>query len=114
MTADHRRNLGDDGIDIQIGDRMHQVKQPSAELDGIGWRKVGAVSPGIDVAANRRYRGDLFERVENAWVANVSGMKNVLDSGQRGERFGPQQSVRIGDDADEHRDQASRRLWSEA
>ncbi len=54
----------------------------------------------IDVAKDRPDRSDALERVEHGAAADVSGVENLRDPGERREHAVPQKAVRIGDEAD--------------
>ena len=75
----------------------------AAQLDEFRRRQSRAPPGSVDVAANRGQRRDRAERIENGRVANVSGMKDVIDASQRCNRLGSKQAVSIGDDAYPHR-----------
>ena len=54
----------------------------------------------IVVAEDEGDRRDLVERFDDVLAADVAGMQNRIDTLQRGKRFGTNQTMRIGDDAD--------------
>ena len=66
-------------------------------------RRSGQVfGPGttVDVAAYCRQGRYAGESVEMRWIADVSCMQDVADALQSFQRFGSEQAVSIGDDAD--------------
>ena len=54
----------------------------------------------IDVAVHGPDRRDPLERVEHRAAADVPGVENLRDAGERREHAVPQKAVRIGDEAD--------------
>src|SRR6266550_6513928 len=53
----------------------------------------------IVVAAHERHRRNRSQSVEHVLAADVAGVKNRIDAMKRGECFGPDQTMRVGDDA---------------
>ncbi len=49
----------------------------------------------IDIAADGGDRGNFAQRVQDAWVAHISGVQNVLDAAQSRDGLRPEQAVRI-------------------
>ena len=56
----------------------------------------------IDIAANRRHRRDSGKLLKDFGRANISGMNDVSRPSQRLDGFGTQQTMRVGDDADQN------------
>jgi len=99
MSADHHRYPSGFGVQVEVMDGVNEVEESAGQLDGFGFGELGAVAVGVDVAADGGDRGELAQGTENARVADISGVEDVVDSAQRGERFGAQQAVGVGDDA---------------
>ena len=69
------------------------------EKQHFGLRKTAAWTAAIDIAANRRNRRDIAERFQNRGIAHVAEMQDLFDTGESRNDLGPQQAVRIADDA---------------
>jgi hypothetical protein len=54
----------------------------------------------IVVPAHRHHRPDLAEGGQDPGAAHVPGVDDQLRSGQRLQRFGPEETVGVGDDTD--------------
>ena len=61
--------------------------------------QVAAGSIVVDIAANGGEGSDVPQRIENVVVADVAGMQDMGAAGEGLHGFRPQESVRIGDDA---------------
>jgi hypothetical protein len=57
----------------------------------------------IDVATHRRRRRYGAETFEDPGSADITGVDDAIAPAQRIDGFGTEQTVRIGDDADDHR-----------
>ena len=82
---------------------VDEVEEVAAELDSFGGGELGAGAVGVDVAADGGDGGDLAEGVEDVGVADVAGVEDVVDAAERGEGFGAEEAVGVGEDADEHK-----------
>jgi len=67
-----------------------------------GLGKPGAGTIMVDVAPNRGDGSDLCEFIEDRGFAHVAKVEDSVDSLQRGGDFGPEETVGIADDAEEH------------
>ena len=73
-------------------------RPPLAKADRFG-QGLGP-GPAVDIAADRRHRGDARQNVKVVGVADITRMQNAIDAFQRLQRLGAKQSVGVGDDAD--------------
>ena len=75
---------------------VRQENSPAPDVCANNFVAIGV----IVVAANEGHRRDRAQRLENVLAADVSSVKNCVDALQRRERFGADQAVRVGNDAD--------------
>lgn len=89
-----------DDIDVFLEQRRSiDVRQKNSLIADRHTNDVVAIGI-IVVAADEGDRRNLAERLDDVIAANVAGVENRIDTLERGERLGPDQAVRIGDDAD--------------
>jgi hypothetical protein len=107
MTGDDDFESGGFRVQVELRQIVQHVDGNAGKLNDCGLRQ--AASPvvfinvaAIDVAADGGYWGDGRECFENFRRPNVTSMNDVFRPAQRFEGFGPKQSVRIRDDADEN------------
>ncbi len=101
VSADNRRKPRSGGIEIQRIAVMQHVEGVTVERNHFRSGQVGASPECIDVAAYGRDRGQFPKRIQNQWVADVAGVENMVDAAQGFDRFGAQQTVGIGNHADQ-------------
>ena len=58
----------------------------------------------INISADSSNGGYLFQDLQNCGIADVPGVNDEVRSGQRSERLGPYQAMRVGDDADSYQE----------
>ena len=56
----------------------------------------------IGVAGDGMYRRDRSKRQEDGGPADIAAVEDEIDTGESGDSFRPDQSVRVGDEAHEH------------
>lgn len=80
---DHNLNTGHSRLYIQIGDGVNHIDQAASKFDGFGRRQFSAGAKGIDVASNGGDWSDGAELIKEIEVAYISGMKDVIGTGNR-------------------------------
>lgn len=86
-------------VNVKVGQVMDNENADISELDAL--RLVQMVSPRVTIVV-AAYSGDGRQRaefVENAGFGNIAAMNNVMAATQKFLGGGPQQIVRVGDDA---------------
>ena len=91
------------GFEIELRKIVQHVNGDAVELDHFRLRQLARPRPLVDVAANGGHGSNGCKLVENFRIAHIAAVNDLLRSAQRFERFRPQQSVRIGNDADKDR-----------
>jgi hypothetical protein len=93
----------DDHIDLFVAqlrpENVRQKNPPSADGHPNDVETVGTVV----VAWDERDRRDGPQRLDDVRAADVARVQNRVDAFERFERLGPDQPVRVGDDADARR-----------
>ena len=97
MAEDHGRESGGGGIQIDLVEDVQHVDPVAGDLDRGRRRQRLGPSSVIGVAAHGRHRRDASERLEHVGPTDVAGMEDALHPGQRVQRLGTQQAVRVGD-----------------
>ena len=95
MAADDCGDTSNPGIQIEIVNGVNEVEEVASEFNGLRSRESRAGTACIDISADGSRWGDGAERVENGWVADISGVQDVIDMSERAGDLGAQQAVRI-------------------
>lgn len=103
MTAENYTDARGLRMEIEVLEGVDHVDQAACEFDGLGGGEGGAGAGAIDVAANRHDGGDAAEFGEDFGVAYIAGVEDVGDTGEGWEKLRAEETVGVGDDADEHR-----------
>ena len=77
VSADNRREPRGGGIEIECMAVVQHIEGFAMESDDLRCGQVGARPLRIDVAAYRGDRGQVAERIQDRWVADVAGMEDV-------------------------------------
>ena len=93
VTADDEIDVRRSWIEIKIGKGVQYVDELAGELKGFRGRECGAGAVDIDVAANGGDRRDTVEFFQNGRVADIPGVDDVIDSGERCDRLRAQEPV---------------------
>ena len=80
---------------------MQYVNAGAANFQNIVARRLVRPCFSVDVSAHRRDWRNRSEPRQDRRVPNITGVDDMVCSLERGQRFGAQQTVRIGDDADD-------------
>jgi hypothetical protein len=89
-----------DGIEIQLLDVVQDVDRHPADLERGGKWHRPRPRPFVVVASDGRDRGDVPQGIQNLRPADVAGMNDSLDAGERSESLRPKQPVGIGNEPD--------------
>lgn len=114
VAADDGADAGGGGVEVEVVHGVHEVEEVAGELDGLGWREIGAGARGVDVATDGGDGRDLLKGAEDGDLADVAGVEDMVDAGEGGERLGTEEAVGVGEDADAHqarRSVASAAVW---
>jgi hypothetical protein len=103
VTADNDVEAGGFRVEVELFKIVQDVDRDILKFDDCGERKGRGPGFGVHVAANGEDGCDGFELVEDGGVADVACVNDSLGAFERGERFGAEQTVGIGDDAEEKR-----------
>ena len=101
VAADDDVEAGDFRIEVKLFKVVQNVDRDILKFDGCGERKGRGPRFGVHVAANGEDGCDSFELVEDGRVADVACVNDGLGAFERGESFGAEETVGIGDDAEE-------------
>ena len=91
------------GIEMQSVHIVEHVDVVAFEEQHFGFRETAARAALVHVAADGGNRCELLERFENGWVADVAKVQDVFDTGEGGDDFRAQKTMRIADDTNLHR-----------
>ncbi len=89
-------------VKVDLGEVVQHVEAISGNPDDFCCRKLGAGACSVDVAADGGGGREGAEGFEDLDVADVSGMKNMIDAAQSDDGFGTEQAVGVRDNADAH------------
>ena len=100
VAADDDAEAGGFWVEVELFKIVQDVDRDILEVDDSGERKGRGPGLGVHVAANGDDGCYGFEPVEDNRVADVTCMNDGLGAFQRGDRFGAEETVGIGDDAE--------------
>ena len=103
VAADDDVESGDFRIEVKLFKVVQDIDRDILKFDGCGERKGRRPRFGVHVAANGEDGCDGFELVEDGRVADVACVNDGSGAFERGESFGAEKTVGIGDDAEEER-----------
>ena len=90
------------GLQIQFVQVVEHIDRNSADFKHIRRRDLLGPRFPIHIAADRCYGRNLRQRFQDQRIADVASMNDVIRTTQSGKGLRAKQSVRIGDDADDH------------
>jgi len=93
------RKSGGLRLQINLGELVQNVDRDPGNFERLCFRELARPCSSINVAADRCYGSDFLELGENLRRADIAGVNDVIGAAQQLDRFGTQQPVRIGDDA---------------
>src|SRR6266481_6134591 len=102
VSADHGGKSRNNGVEIECLNIVNDIEGQCCDLDHFGFIELLCPWLDINVAADGRDRSNLFQSTNDVRRSNVSGVKNVLYTAECIERLGAQQTVSVGDHANQH------------
>ncbi len=87
-------------IDGKLREIVQEMEADAGELERAAPGQPVGEAAAIVVAADRDDRGDLAERRQDLRAPDVTRVQDGVGAMQRGQRFGANEPVRVGDDAD--------------
>ena len=103
VAADDDVEAGGFRVEVELCKIVQDVDRDILEFDDCRERKGRGPGLGVHVAANGEDGRDGFELVEDGRAADVACVNDGLGAFERGESFGAEETVGIGDDAEEER-----------
>jgi hypothetical protein len=101
VAADYHVEAGGFRVEVELFKIVQDIDRNILEFDDCGERKGRCPRLGVHVATNGENGCDGFKLVEDGLVANVACMNNGLGAFERGEGFRAEETVGIGNDAEE-------------
>ena len=102
VAADHDRESSSLWFEVQLRKIMHNIDGYAANFENFRVMKLERLGVLVDIAAHSSQRCDSRKFSENLRCAHIPGVNDVLGSAQRPQRFGPQQTVGVRDDANQN------------
>lgn len=90
VAADDHGDAGSFGVHVEVVDGVNEVEEVAGQLNDFGLGEQGAGAEEVDVAADGGDRSNLAENVENGWVADVTGVEDVVDTCEGSNGFRPE------------------------
>jgi hypothetical protein len=103
VAADDDVEAGGFRVEVELFKIVQDVDRDILEFDDCRERKGRGPGLGVHVPANGEDGRDGFELVEDGRAADVTCVNDGLRAFERGESFGAEETVGIGDDAEEER-----------
>ena len=100
MTGNNHLNPGGDRPQVELRDIVNDMDSNRSHLENRGVRNARRPCAVVVVAANGGQWRDPGKTIENARIADISGMDDEMALIKGGYGFGPQQAMRIGDQPD--------------
>jgi len=100
VAGDHDFEASHFGFQIELSQVVEDIDADAPKFHEFGLRKFARPRFFVDVAANGGHGRDLFQSVENLWIADVSGVNDVVRAMKCLQSLGTKQTVRVGNDAD--------------
>lgn len=102
MSADNYLNPGGEWVDVKFMHVVEYVYVAPAQFDQFYHRQLCARAASVNVAAYRCYWSELAKVIEDERLPHIAGVKDVLDTTECFDCFGPQKAMSVGDDTDFH------------
>jgi hypothetical protein len=90
-------------VDVERLQVVDRIQRHRPEVDAGRLRDRTRPRRRVVVAADNRQRGNGRQALENRRTADIARVDDMVGPGKKVERFGPQQAVRVGNQADPHR-----------
>src|SRR5215469_5952413 len=87
-------------VQVELIENMQHVNRNTFGFKGLGVADFASPRGSVDIATHGSDRGDLSQFFQDFWTADVSRMQDMRRPTQSLERLGPQQSVSIGNNAE--------------
>ena len=100
VAVNHRRETLRRRIDVQLREVVQDIETVRTRLDDLRQRQRLPPGAAIVVAAHGMRRRKLAQLLQDRRVADVARMDDEVATAKRIDRFGAQESVRIGDHPD--------------
>mgnify|MGYP001248759752 CR=1 FL=1 len=101
MPRDHDLESGYFWLEVKLRQVMKNVYGNACEFDGFSLRQCASPCAFVDITADGGDWRHFRELFQDVGVTNVSGMNDVLGATQGVHGLRTEQSVRVGDDADQ-------------
>ena len=95
MTADDGRDAGSGWVKVECDQIVKHIDGMTSEFNEFSWWELGARAGAVDVAADGGEGREGAERVEDLYIADVSGVENMIDSAQSNDGFRAQEAMRV-------------------
>ncbi len=102
VAIDDGTDAGGLGTDVEVLERVHHVQEVALQLNHLGCGEGGAGAAGIDISADGSQGSEGSELFQDAWIADVAGVEQVIGAAKRVHRLGAEEAVGVGEDADGH------------
>jgi hypothetical protein len=83
MAVEHCSKFARHWVQVERTQVVEHVHIAVANENDIGFRQLAAWALAVNVSADRRDWGNLFQFLENGGVADISQVQNALNAGQR-------------------------------
>ena len=100
VAGDDDVDAGAGGVAIELLEIVQDVDARVGRVERGGCGKGGGPGTFVDIAADGGDGREGAEAVEDGGIADVAGVDDVIGTGERGEGFGTEQAVGVGDDSD--------------
>jgi hypothetical protein len=87
-------------LEVELRQIVQDVNRNAAQFEHFRRGQLASQSAGIDIAANRRDRRNGSKFFKDFRIAHVAGVNDAVRIFEDRNSFGPQQSMRVRDDAD--------------
>ena len=78
MAADHDRESGSLGIEVQLCKIVQHINRDAAQLKHLGFGQLARPHSFVDVATHRGYRSDCRKLIEYLGGADIPSMNDVF------------------------------------
>ena len=102
MAGHHHLHAGPGGFQVELCEVVDHVQADLAEAEELRLPQPHRPRPPIVVAAPRRDGRERGQRLEDAGIADVACVDDVVAAVEEGLDLRPQQAVGVGDQADAH------------
>jgi hypothetical protein len=100
VAGNHNRKSGCFGFDVQPRQVVQHVNGNPAGFEHLGFRQLARPSSFVDIAPHGSDRRNRRKRFKDLERSDISGVNDVFGPAQSFDCLGAQQTMRIGDDAE--------------